>query len=111
MNEVYTTKEKLLMAVVPAYLGGAMVIGWGCPEIFFGWSVWAIAGVWIGISAALFVDIVFAAVVVRLICEYRREAKERRRSRQHKRDEAVQLERQNRYVSREVIRRACGGGR
>ena len=102
MNEVYTTKEKLLLAAVPAYLGGAMVIGWGCPEIFFGWSVWAIAGIWLGISAALFVDIVFVAVVVRLICEYRREAKERRR------DEAVQLERQNRYVSREVVCRACG---
>lgn len=92
--EKFTIKEKLLLAAAPAYLGGGMVIGWGCPEIFFGWSVWAIAGVWLGISAVLFIDIVFVSVVVRLICEYIR-------------DEAVQLERQNRYVSREAVCRTA----
>lgn len=65
--EMLTTKEKIGITSAATMLASGAVISWGCPEIFFGWSIPAICGVWLALSAAMAAAFWSAVLMVRII--------------------------------------------
>lgn len=108
--EMLTTKERLGITSAAAMLASGAAISWGCPEVFFGWSIPAICGVWLGLAAAMTAAVSSAALIVRMIVGAIRWAAER-----EIREECAQLfGRDGMYVDRVTVCRAAetfGNGR
>ena len=64
--EKFTNKEKLGLVASGCGMASAFVISWGCPEVFFGWSVPAITGIWLMMSAAMMAALASAVLLVRM---------------------------------------------
>ena len=83
--EKLTNKEKIGLLLGACGMSAALVISWGCPEVFFGWSLWAICGAWLGMTAVFAAAVGSAAFLMRLVSGLHRMAIEKESR------EAVQL--------------------
>ena len=75
--EKLTNKEKIGVLLGACGMSAALVISWGCPEIFFGWSIAAICGAWLGMTAVFAAAVGSAAFLVRLAAALHRMAIEK----------------------------------
>lgn len=101
MQEIFTLKEKLLLTAAVALLVSGGAISWGCPEIFFGWSLPAICGAWLMMSAAMMAALASAVLLVRMAAGLHRMAIEKEIR------EAVQLYGREWHVSRDTVCRTA----
>jgi hypothetical protein len=99
--EKFTNKEKLGLAASACGMASAFVIAWGCPEVFFGWSVPAITGMWLMMSAAMMAALASAVLLVRMAAGLHRMAIEKEIR------EAVQLYGREWRVSRDTVCRTA----
>lgn len=100
--EYYSIKLKLAMAAAPAHLFSAAAVFWVHPEKFFGWSFWAILGLWVGVFAVIFAGTLILAVAYRIAYECAHEARAAKKTA----DPIQMYGRDGRYISRETVCRA-----
>lgn len=99
--EKFTNKEKVGLAASACGMASAFVIAWGCPEVFFGWSVPAITAVWLSLATTMMAAIGSAVMLVRIALGMYRMAVEREIR------EEIRLYGREWYVSRDTICRTA----